>query len=153
VKPARICAEPHCINVQPCAQHQRRPWQQNVGRSAAERGYGTAWRRQRRVVLQEEPFCRNCGDTATHVDHIVPKAHGGKTVRANLQPLCTRCHRSKTGRDRLAGGPDFLASGGNGDRSPSVFFERPQFDRFFRACEAALNTTRVPDPEAFDGRR
>lgn len=33
-------------------------------------------------------------DAAT-VDHIVPQAHGGKTVRWNLQLLCYTCNQKK----------------------------------------------------------
>ena len=29
-------------------------------------------------------------------DHIVPRAEGGETTRANLQRLCVPCHKSKT---------------------------------------------------------
>jgi 5-methylcytosine-specific restriction endonuclease McrA len=44
--------------------------------------------------------CNGCGDrlpaTALQVDHVVPLADGGTDYRANLQLLCTPCHRVKT---------------------------------------------------------
>jgi 5-methylcytosine-specific restriction enzyme A len=69
--------------------------------SAHARGYGTAWQRLREAVLAEDPLCRHClavGVTkaAEHLDHIVPKRRGGTDARANLQPLCHRCHSLKT---------------------------------------------------------
>lgn len=36
---------------------------------------------------------------ARHVDHIIPKAQGGTDADANLQCLCTACHRAKTARE------------------------------------------------------
>lgn len=69
-----------------------------------ERGYGLAHDRIRRALLREEPNCRECakqGRTtkATHADHVTPRCMGGVTERANYQPLCTACSRSKTGRE------------------------------------------------------
>ncbi len=76
-------------------------WKQNAGRTATERGYDPEWRRLRRVVLLEEPTCRNCGEIATEVDHIKPVAQRPdmRLVRANLQALCKPCHKTKTARD------------------------------------------------------
>ena len=33
-------------------------------------------------------------------DHIIPVQYGGPTCRSNLQLLCVRCHRTKSGRER-----------------------------------------------------
>ena len=36
---------------------------------------------------------------ATQVDHIKPKADGGTDEHANLQSICTDCHKIKTAQD------------------------------------------------------
>jgi 5-methylcytosine-specific restriction endonuclease McrA len=42
--------------------------------------------------------CFNCGKTpAEGVDHVVPKARGGRNVVENLQPACLPCNQSKGG--------------------------------------------------------
>ncbi|MFC0407931.1 HNH endonuclease signature motif containing protein [Roseomonas elaeocarpi] len=86
--------------------------------SASARGYDRAWRRLREQVLTEEPLCRFClakgqVTAAREVDHIrtVRDAPELRLVRANLRPLCTPCHSSRTGRDRAAGGAPPLPRG------------------------------------------
>lgn len=39
--------------------------------------------------------CAYCGGTAESLDHVLPKAKGGLTVRANLVPACLPCNRRK----------------------------------------------------------
>lgn len=84
------------------------PWKHAPGRSSATiRGYNSEWQVIRKSVLAVEPFCRSCaanglGVPATHVDHIKPKSLGGTNDRSNLQPLCQRCHLSKSGREGKA---------------------------------------------------
>lgn len=60
--------------------------------------------RIRKLVLLEEPLCRQClaeGRTtqAREVDHIIPLEAGGTDDRANLQALCRQCHKQKTAFD------------------------------------------------------
>jgi 5-methylcytosine-specific restriction endonuclease McrA len=66
------------------------------------RGYGHAWRKIRATILRPGTPCHYCGNPATSVDHIIPKALGGTDDRANLAPACARCNSSK--RDRPAPG-------------------------------------------------
>jgi 5-methylcytosine-specific restriction endonuclease McrA len=48
--------------------------------------------------------CADCGATfAFERDHVDPRANGGPTSNANLEPRCPPCHRAKTERDREAG--------------------------------------------------
>lgn len=58
-------------------------------------------------IFQEQrglcTFCdkRICMDPADFdCDHIVPVKYGGPTCRSNLQLLCVRCHRKKSGLER-----------------------------------------------------
>jgi 5-methylcytosine-specific restriction protein A len=62
---------------------------------------GRAGQRDRRQVLDEEPFCRLClaADRSTLsvvVDHIKRLADGGSDERSNKQALCKPCHDAKT---------------------------------------------------------
>lgn len=69
--------------------------------TSTERGYGVIWKRWRTMIIREEPLCREClkegrEEPATDIDHIIPRAEGGKDNRENLQPLCHRHHSEKT---------------------------------------------------------
>lgn len=39
--------------------------------------------------------CAYCGDPATQLDHIIPKAHGGPDALWNRAPSCQPCNSSK----------------------------------------------------------
>jgi len=71
--------------------------------SSAERGYSGDWPTIRTAHLAREPFCRECGAEATHVDHIVPRRQFTDQSEANrstnLQSLCPPCHSRKTARE------------------------------------------------------
>jgi 5-methylcytosine-specific restriction endonuclease McrA len=69
----------------------------------------SAWRKLRRIVLSQSPWCVKCGKPATVVDHIIEldsfniyDTHGGTIPHpldeSNLQTLCVSCHNSKTGK-------------------------------------------------------
>lgn len=48
--------------------------------------------------------CAYCGDAlgrSPTLDHVVPKVHGGLTVRANLISCCLMCNSQKGHRDWL----------------------------------------------------
>ena len=58
------------------------------------------------VLVRDNYLCQECLKqglfvTATTVDHITPKAHGGSDDLTNLQSLCNSCHKFKTARERL----------------------------------------------------
>jgi len=81
-----------------------RGWHRENDPGSTARGYGADWQRRRKRILDREPLCRQCtteGRTsaASHVDHILAKAHGGSDDDANLQPLCVDCHKAKTARE------------------------------------------------------
>src|SRR5262245_441343 len=92
----KLCPQPWC-NKLTCNVH-RRPADRRRGSTA--RGYDSLWQRLVKYVLIEEPFCRICqregGKTpSVMVDHIVPLARGGKSVRSNLQGVCGSCNKRK----------------------------------------------------------
>ena len=70
--------------------------------SSHERGYGAAWRRQRRLaILRDKGLCVPCLKQGritsfSAVDHIEPKAQGGTDALDNLQCICAECHAFKT---------------------------------------------------------
>ena len=60
---------------------------------------GTEWERVRQQVLARDGYlCTvpNCGATATHVDHIIPKSVGGTDSLDNLAAMCAP-HNLKKG--------------------------------------------------------
>ena len=77
------------------------------GSSTTERGYGWAWQKLRKRILQRDKFlCQPCLKdhnrvTAAHaVDHIVAKANGGTDDPANLRAICEACHLDKSMADQ-----------------------------------------------------
>jgi 5-methylcytosine-specific restriction enzyme A len=96
--PPRACRS-GCPHFQPCPVHSRKPWADRQSISRQRRGYDAKHDKLRRLVLLQEPICRLCGRPSVICDHVVALAFGGRTVRANLQALCIRCSRSKTGTE------------------------------------------------------
>ena len=86
--------------------------------SRHERGYGAAWDKLRKVILQRDSYlCQPClakgrPTPANAVDHKVPKANGGTDDPANLRAICTDCHKAKSIED--AGGRVKVAIGNDG---------------------------------------
>lgn len=108
-KPRSPCRHPGCAAVvdKPgyCDAHKRDTvgWQSDAERGTRhERGYGSAWTRQRvRILKRDCGLCQPClraarVTTATQVDHIVPKGEGGDDSDDNLQAICEPCHTVKT---------------------------------------------------------
>lgn len=60
------------------------------------------WRKLRKEVLKQCPFCIICGNKSNlTVDHIIP-AEGNELLffePSNLQVLCNDCHRIKTAQE------------------------------------------------------
>lgn len=101
-KPLKPCNKQGCSQLtreRYCASHKQlnNQYDQNRG-TAAQRGYGSRWRRARQSYLSKHPVCVRCGDVASVVDHITP--HKGDMylfwLASNWQSLCTSCHSSKT---------------------------------------------------------
>jgi len=118
--PPHPCCEPGCHSLvsgaSRCPRHARtrlaeareslRRLQAGIERrrgTAAERGYGARWQKLRRLFLEANPLCAECGrkgltERANVVDHVI--AHRGDQARfwdeSNWQPLCRGCHDRKT---------------------------------------------------------
>ena len=77
-----------------------------------------------RVLKEAKGRCALCGasnkDMALHVDHILPRNKGGKTVHENLQALCEKCNRTKRDRDDT----DFRGYGTESKSQEIPFFEK-----------------------------
>ena len=106
-KPKVPCGHPGCPElVEPgekyCKRHKAK--HPELLRSAASRGYGSAWRKARKEYLAAHPLCVKCLKEGKYVkaevvDHIIPHRMDMKLFwdRSNWQPLCKRHHDLKTG--------------------------------------------------------
>ena len=109
--PDHPCAQQGCPRLIPkgkkyCTEHAA--LHPEEVRSAAGRGYGSAWQKARKQYLEAHPLCVECMKEgryvkATDVDHIVPHRGDQKLFwdRSNWQALCHRCHSRKTGKQDL----------------------------------------------------
>lgn len=80
-----------CAGLQPCPQHERKPWQGSTRRTELP----PDWERRRRAVLLRDPICtdgRVCQGLA--LAQAVHHGEGGKHDHslANLSGICHRCH-------------------------------------------------------------
>ena len=110
--PNHPCAHPGCPNLVPrgakyCDEHVSAHADEVRG-SAAARGYGRRWQRERVRFLATHPLCEDCKAQgryvkATDVDHVVP--HRGVMAlfwdRSNWRALCHSCHSRKTRREDM----------------------------------------------------
>ena len=100
----RACLERSCgtpTTGTRCPEHTRQHQRQRdlMRGTPAQRGYGAAWQRVRRVVLDRDGHvCRWCGLPANSVDHLLAKAHGGTDDLTNLVASCGHCNSSRGGR-------------------------------------------------------
>ena len=86
-----------------CAEHQEASW--NIQRDYNPFYSSKEWKRLSKAFRAANPLCIKCKkkgrDTLTaHADHIKPITEGGDPLSwDNLQPLCKRCHSSKTAKE------------------------------------------------------
>lgn len=103
-KPLKPCKHPGCPKLTLafyCEDHKK--LHVNDRANATKRGYDSKWRAARVRFLKVNPLCVRCKAEgrlvkATVVDHIKPH-RGDKDLfwnESNWQPLCKRCHDSKT---------------------------------------------------------
>jgi 5-methylcytosine-specific restriction endonuclease McrA len=65
------------------------------------------WRKLRRLVLDEEPYCQqgDCQAPSAEVDHVIRIEVGGHPWdRANLMAMCGPHHSAKTAAETGFGG-------------------------------------------------
>ena len=107
-KPPKPCAYPGCpalTHERYCEKHKQIVNKQynRFDRDKDSQAFyeSVAWRRLRRIKLQMNPLCEECGRAkATTADHIVPIKQGGATLDvSNLQSLCGSCHGRKSIRE------------------------------------------------------
>lgn len=99
------CGKSHVNSHGYCDDHlsNRHGWK---GGNTTNRGYGWAWQQLRlKVIERDVGLCQPCKrmghyTTASEVDHIQAKAHGGTDHMVNLEAICPACHKKKTQTDR-----------------------------------------------------
>ena len=115
--------------------------------SRQSRGYGRQWDVTRERILSRDcGLCQPClrinlTTLATQVDHIVPKAAGGHEGDANLQAICTPCHRAKTALEGRHAPPRPTAAAsdarptppGGGEKSGGAAGRTGRLAKFLRA--------------------
>ena len=60
-------------------------------------GSTSQWRKLREIVIRRDGVCQMCGMEGNHVDHVIPRKHGGDDSLSNLQLLCSQCNLRKGG--------------------------------------------------------
>lgn len=58
---------------------------------------------RKEIMLRDNYTCQICGkympdEVGLHIDHIIPVNKGGKSVKSNLQVLCSKCNGSKSNK-------------------------------------------------------
>lgn len=91
-----------CSRCGPLRQSKDKAYDSTRG-TAAQRGYGGAWARLRRMQLAEYPLCADCkaeGITrlAKEVHHKLARRDGGTNEFENLMSLCKSHHSQRTAR-------------------------------------------------------
>lgn len=90
----KVCAHPACPNLQPCPDHQRKPWQSSNRRAELP----PDWERRRRTVLKRDPLCtdgRICNGLALSTDcHHTGDKHDHSLE--SLAGVCRACHNAAT---------------------------------------------------------
>lgn len=95
-----VCTQPGCpalVKSGRCLEHAPEPWTGSNRRAELPADWDV---RRERVLRRDRYRCRRCGARATDVDHIDDPADHDP---ANLQSLCTDCHRVKTLAEAAAG--------------------------------------------------
>lgn len=106
--PLSPCRQPGCSGRATkrgyCEKHAKAARRPSAQPSPRARGYDSAWDRLSKAYREAHPDCEKCGAPVALVDHITPKAQGGKDEWENCQSLCRNCHGAKTAVDgSLAG--------------------------------------------------
>lgn len=102
----KICSSPECFNLQPCPDHERKPWEKTGDEPDRLRGRKAVTRRRR--VLERDNFtCYICGEVRLEngliADHVKPLAEGGADTMGNLRAICLDCDQVKSAEEAARG--------------------------------------------------
>lgn len=96
----KSCSHPHCPQLQPCPEHQRKPWEGSKRRKTLPPGWG----KLRRQIILRDPICTECHNAlSTEVHH---KGDPDDHRPEMLAGICKRCHwpiSSRQGREAQDG--------------------------------------------------
>lgn len=101
------CTVPGCPTLtrqSRCPEHAREADRKRG--TAAQRGYGSEWRKIRKNYLARFPFCQDpegCIERATDVHHIDGGGPLGDNSDENLEALCHAHHSRRTIREQPGG--------------------------------------------------
>lgn len=114
-KPKRACSQLGCPNLVTgkgsyCLIHakQEEKRYEAARPSSSQRGYDAKWRKYQAAFLRNHPYCvnnlkdPNCQMIASCVDHKISVKGPNDPMfwePSNHQPMCQRCHSSKTARE------------------------------------------------------
>lgn len=104
----RICSMINCNKVTPgnqsrCNEHTPKSW--DIKREYNPFYSSARWKKTTKLFLSLYPICCKCERLAKHTDHIIRIVDGGDPYDfKNLQPLCIRCHSSKTAKEIRSNG-------------------------------------------------
>lgn len=77
---------------------------------------------RRNIFARDENRCQYCGQkfptSELSLDHIVPKAHDGKTTWMNIVCACTDCNKKKGGRTPVQAGMKLIRKPAKPKHSP-----------------------------------
>jgi 5-methylcytosine-specific restriction protein A len=106
----KICNSPGCNRLidhgsRYCDEHTRPPTIpfKNAVRTNGLLYNTTRWRKLRKIIIEESPFCSMCGATETELEvhHAIPP-RGNEDLffdKNNLVVVCSDCHRVVTNRE------------------------------------------------------
>lgn len=104
---------------------------------------------RRRIIDRDGGKCLCCSsDADLHVDHIIPRARGGKTDESNLQTLCRKCNQSKGARNQTDYRSTNLGTASTLPRSPDSGFSDSGFSDCGKGAESpAEQASPAPAPQ------
>lgn len=107
-RPKKPCSHPGCAKLTEhkfCPDHVKaEQWRNDRQRgTAAQRGYGSQWRKIRDAFLADHPLCSECEQrgrvTVAQVVHHIDENQLNNSPD-NLQAMCRPCHERNHGRVR-----------------------------------------------------
>jgi 5-methylcytosine-specific restriction protein A len=101
MRAAKACSSPGCPNLQPCVDHERKPWESSRRRENLRNRSGSRQQKLRQFVLHRDEYrCHICGEQHLAAelvnDHVIPLSEGGADDIENMAACCIPCHDAKT---------------------------------------------------------